>query len=256
MIVISKRGPFKKAEIFFDDEAALKAARSGEFDQVTIMSYNNLPLGDFKVKPKRTAIIDTSGPAESIVRTFNDTAQKHISRTMRYEGFKFGMSAYPFPDGVYQLYAEFERGRGRVAFAPSAFRECLAFFGYDGDSLSSAAFVYPTTPIVRARSFFSARRAVTDHESYKRVGYASKRVIYEVCRWAYENGRSGFDLGPVNETDEIKQGISNFKLSFNPRLVPEYTYARSSLVYRLAEIVMGSWRDVNSLILNLRKRSR
>jgi hypothetical protein len=239
MIIETRKGFLTDVQVLFDDERALERFRSGRFDRLMIMSYNQLPLSGFSVVTKKTGIIELDVPIEEVLKSFNDTAQKKISRTMRYEGFRFVSSEYPFPPEAYDLYCAFERAQRRTPFPSKAFSSCIAFLGYDGDQLVSGAFVYPTSPIVRARSFFSRRGDANDHEAYKRISYASNRVFFEVCKWGKETGRTGYDLGSINMTDDKKAGISNFKLSFNPRIAPEYTYVRSKPLYKLLEHVQG-----------------
>lgn len=252
MIIERRKGIVRDTLVLFEDTAVVGSIHKGFFDRMTLMRYSEVSIPAFLLtQKKQTAVIDLSGPIEGVLHSFNDTAQKKISRTMRYEGFRFEMSGYPFPPEVRELYVEFERGRGRVPFSVEAFRECLAFFVYDKDVLVSGAFVYPTSPVARARSFFSRRRIVQDHEVYKRVSYASNRVIFEICRWAKEKERNGFDLGPVNMLDEKKSGITNFKLSFNPRLMPEYTYVRSSFAYSVLEVSVGFLRRIQQLFMRV-----
>jgi hypothetical protein len=251
MVIEERRWWFRTLLVLFDDEAALVNATSKRGSHIEAMSYNDLTLPQFSLtQEKKAGIIDLSGSLDEVLASFNTTAQKKISRTMRYEGFRFEAYDWPFPPEGYELYAAFERERGNVPFPLIRLRSCRLFLGYDQNAPVSGAFVYPTIPIARARSFFSRRRSVSDHEAYKRVSLASNRIIFEICRWAKESDRSGFDLGSVNTTEESKAGITNFKLSFNPRLVPEYTYSYSSPFYTVLENAIAAMRRVRRSFLH------
>jgi len=235
MLIEEKKLFFKTAQVIFDDELALRCAQERKYDRLIILSHHALPLPYFEVVEKQGAVIDLTKNLEDVLASFNDTAQKKISRTMRYGGFRFVHYEYPFPPEVYRLYAQFERSKGRVPFSEGSFSSCVAFIGYDGGVAVSGAFVFPSIPILRARSFFSARLEEVDHDAYKRISYASNRIMYEVCVWGKEKGCSGFDISPVNSTDPEKSGISGFKLSFRPMSAKEYTYTRRSALYAFFE---------------------
>jgi lipid II:glycine glycyltransferase (peptidoglycan interpeptide bridge formation enzyme) len=44
--------------------------------------------------------------------------------------------------------------------------------------------------------------------------YASRALIWKVCKWGKAHGRSMLDLGGINYTDASKAGIREFKQSF------------------------------------------
>jgi len=123
-----------------------------------------------------------------------------------------------------------------------AFDQCVCILGYDHDVPVAGEFIHPTLPVVVTSALFSRRHLTDTHEEYKRVGYASNRIIFEGCVWTKEHGGTGFCLSSINLTDETKSGISNFELSFNPRIVPQYNYVRSKPLYRIFERLMGLTR--------------
>ena len=135
-----------------------------------------------------------------------------------------------------------------MPFPRATFEGCREVLVLYKNELLSGIFVFDSKPIARIRSIFSKRGTASDHSEYQRIGYASRRAMYEVCVWGSNSGRTGIDLASVNSMDESKRGISDFKMSFNPVIVPEYTYTYRSVLYAFFEALMRTSRDMRSTL--------
>lgn len=241
MIIRGKKLWFSTALVILSaDEARAIAGKREYFDFVQIIGHEQLDISGFSCKQKTTGIVDLTS-ADAVLAGFNKTTRNEIARTYRETGLSFGHHD-AITDAGYELYAAFERTAGRKPYARARLSGCMEFLGYDGGVLVSGMFVYPSEPIMRIRSIFSARRAATEHHSRQRIGYASRRLMFDVCTWGIEHGRTGLDLASLNFDNPKTRSISEFKSGFSPRIVPEYHYAYRSFPYRCAEYIMGAFR--------------
>ena len=73
---------------------------------------------------------------------------------------------------------------------------------------------------------FSKRLSTHDHELNKVISNASRRLVYEVCKWARAREYKFVGLGAVTTSTEQKANVAQFKMFFNPKIEIEYTYTK------------------------------
>ncbi|MBI5469852.1 hypothetical protein HY968_00820 [Candidatus Kaiserbacteria bacterium] len=234
MVIEKGLWPFKTAQIILDEKAAHAYMHKSGYGRIVILTHAKLDPHGFSLRQKETAIIDLDSLDEVRAR-FNKTARNEISRTERDPDFRFEVISGSMPDDAYQLYASSVEVREGKPHAQSTFDGMVFVLGYYRDELLSGLAIFPTRPVARIRSIFSRRFSVDDKDLYAKIGYASRRCMQEACKWGIENGRKGIDVGSVNRTDEQKSGMMMFKLSFGGRIVPEYTYTRTSALFSFFE---------------------
>ncbi|HUO50621.1 MAG TPA: hypothetical protein VMU25_03630 [Candidatus Paceibacterota bacterium] len=220
---------FKTAFVVLDERADSIDPRP--YSQLTIVSHSPLSIPHARLREKTTGIIDLKGSPEELLQTFSKTTRNEISRSIR-EGQIVRHSPHVTKEG-YALYRRFEKSIGRRPFARAATRGCEEILIYDGKRPIAGVFYYPSRPITRIRSIFSARKE--KNLSSTTVSWAARRSIYEVCCSEQSARSEGVDLASINLTDKAKKGISDFKLSFSPRITQEYMYVHSSPVYAFFE---------------------
>ncbi|MDP2947297.1 MAG: hypothetical protein Q8N88_04215 [Nanoarchaeota archaeon] len=73
------------------------------------------------------------------------------------------------------------------------------------------------------------------------ISIATRRLVYEVCKYGKEHNYKLFDLGsmPADLKDKKKAGIAAFKGSFGGTLEDEYTYTYKSKLYKFFEKLVG-----------------
>ena len=214
----------RSARVVLDDDVALSAARSGRYARLEIISHHNLDLPGFTIQFKQTGLIDLKGSLGEVLAKFNKTTRNEIARTMNDTRFCFRMFS-GLPKDIHVLYEEFERTLGHeTPFPKEALQGCISFGAYHDEKLIAGIYIFPSTPIARIRAIFSRR------SKGSKVSFASRRLVYEICRWGLENGRTAIDLARV-----VTNEGPNFKMSFNPRVVPEYVYRRTTGVYAFLE---------------------
>ena len=229
---------FKTLRVALDDEKLASALLKREHAYVTGISYTPDLAGEgVTVKTKKTPIIDTKVKTdEEFLAMANDTTRNEIRRT-----FKISELSFRLPDenrkGICRLYGEFEKAGGRSARAFSYFRESIFAGAYYGGKLMAAIICYDAKPYVRVYAIVSLRK--TEGEIRKYSSFATRRLVFELAKYAMGRGYDWLDLGSVNLKDQTKAGIDAFKLSFGARLVHEYTYTYKSKLFRYASAVFN-----------------
>jgi hypothetical protein len=163
-----------------------------------------------------TGIIETSSDP---LQSFSKTTRNEIRQVAH---VRVDISDTGATDKGYGLYRYFERGRGVRPEPRGNFKKCLEFLAYENGNAVSGVFVIPAAPVARIWHIFSDKA----HSKH------SRRVIYEACRWCMRTGRTGLDLAKVSG-EPNQGGINDFKLSFRPTIVPQYTYEHASRTYRM-----------------------
>ena len=232
MIIERKRPFLSSARIILDDELLGRAMREKDYAYITAISHNRFDLGaDVSVKPKKTIGIRLQGKTiDELLQSFNDTSRNEVRRT-------FGMSEIEVrvdtdPDAAYDLYMRFERAQGRTSQRKESFLQSKIWNAYLEGHLVSSIACYDAKPILRIRAIYSERMWKENKEKYQKIGFATKRLVYEICKYGVENGYALVDMGAANFTDPAKKGVTQFKSSFGGGVMDEYTYTYKSSLFR------------------------
>lgn len=235
MILRTKKFFFSKVLVILNSGEAKEVARERrKFDFIEIVSLERLELRDFKVREKTTGVIDLRRTEEELLASFGYESRHKIRKSEEVDGLRFVSEDSNF-DEAYAMYREFQKARGEKPYPRLRFKGSLLFSAYVRDRMISAVFVYPSQPCLRVNFIFSARYVENNKEIYRVISIASRRVIFEICRWGMRQARTGLDLASINMNDKAKSGLREFKTSFTPEIVPEYTYVYAGKRYRYFE---------------------
>ena len=241
MIFIKKRFIFNTVRIVLEDDKIDKYLDKKKYQKIVIISYKKLDLGkDFYVHHKLTPNIYLDKKLDDILANFNDTSRNETKRTFKNLDLKFISDDKNFKE-VYGVYKNFEYAQDRMPFSKGAMKDYIVFSAYYKGELISIILCFNSFPYLRARSICSKRLEIEDKEKYKVISNATRRLVYEICKYGKEHGYKLFDLGsmPVNLKDKKKEGIAKFKGAFGGKLEDEYTYAYKSKTYRTFEKLVG-----------------
>lgn len=237
MIILEKKFIFNTVRIILEDDKIDKYLDKKKYQKIIIFSYKKLDLGkDFSVFHKLTPNIYLDRDLDNIFSKFNETARNEIRRTFKNLDLKFIADDKNF-DEIYELYRSFERSQNRVPFYKNAMKDYLAFSAYYKGELISVILCFDSFPYIRARSICSKRLEIEDKEKYKVISNATRRLVYEICKYGKEHRYELLDLGsmPADLEDKKKLGIAHFKGSFGGKLEDEYMYTYKSKLYRIFE---------------------
>ncbi len=235
---------FKKVFVPNDSEAAREVARNRRrYSRVTVMSLEPLDMPDFDMSKDTTGIISLEPDIETVFSRFRKTVRNEISRTERDPDFSLKVSE-DITDEGYALLQQFFQARGMASFPRSTYQGCMEFLAYDKGEPVSGVLLYPSSPAPMIAAIFSNRRITQDDEAYKRIGYAGKRVMAEVCKWGSSNGMKAIDVASLHPDSTTIPGITEYKMAFAPTVVDRYVYSCSSPAYKFFESIMIRLRSI------------
>jgi len=206
-----------------------------EYSAIYLLSYDKKDLPDFSVKEKDTPIIYLNRTMDEIFKYFNHTARNEIRKTFdnKIPGLRFFSDDHDLVAN-YNLSAEFEKSQGRRPDNISDYRGCKIFSAYYYDELIANIICFDVGSILRAKAICSKRLKVDQPDKRRIISYAGRRLMYEVCQYGLKNNYSIYDLGSVNFA---KKNLAQYKMSFTPVTIKEYTYTyRSKWFNRLEKI--------------------
>lgn len=237
MIVLKRKFIFNMVTIVLEDDKIDKYLDKKKYQKIIIFSYKKLNLGqDFSVFHKLTPNIYLEQDLENIFSKFNETTRNEIRKTFKNPDLKFVSEDRNF-DEIYKLYRNFEYAQKRVPFSKGVMKDYLAFGAYYKNELISIILCFKSFPYLRIRSIYSKRLEIEDKEKYKVISNATRRLVYEICKYGKEHGYKLCDMGsmPADLEDKKKSGIAHFKGSFGGKLEDEYMYTYKSKLYKIFE---------------------
>jgi hypothetical protein len=237
MIFTDKKFIFNTVRIVMEDDKIDEYLNKKKYQKIVIITYNKLNLGkDFHVHHKLTPNIYLDCRIDEILGNFNSSTRNQINRTFKEFDLKFVSCDKNF-DKIYEIYKKFEYAQKRVPFSKKTMKCYLAFCAYYKQELISLILCFDSFPYLRARSICSRRLETENKEKYRIISIATRRLVYEICKYGKEHNYQLFDLGsmPADLNDPKKVGIAEFKSSFGAKLEDEYTYTYKSMVYKFFE---------------------
>jgi hypothetical protein len=234
MITIEKRWFFNTIRALFVNENLKEIIDKKKYSLISIISYQKLNIDDsFYKKQKKIVNIYLDCSMDDIFKRFNHSTQLEIKKTYKMDGFRFEMEDENL-SGTYNLYKEFEYAQGRIPWRLETFKNTKLFNAYYNDELISAIPCYDLHPYLQARAM-SSGRYTNDKEMQKIAGYATRRLILEICKYAKDKRYVFFGLGSINQSTAQKANVSQFKGFFGGRVEDEYHYTYKSGIYRMFE---------------------
>ncbi|MDD2785421.1 MAG: hypothetical protein PHS79_00840 [Patescibacteria group bacterium] len=240
MRLIKRKGPFKMIEMLLEELTVQEVAElKRQYQRISVLTHRSMDLPGFRLRQKKTPNIYVDLPLDEVFGRFRDTVRNEIRRTERMEGFAVKLPDYDY-ERAYSLYCDFEFSQSRAPISIDDFKEYQLACAYLNGRLLSVVSFYQSGDKIRVRSIFSSRLAVKDDpELYKAIGFATKRLIYEICKYAQSSGAKLVDLASINLTDPAKEPIARFKSGFGAKIEDEYQYIYVSNIMRWAEYFAG-----------------
>ncbi len=200
---------------------------ANDYSQVHFVSHNNLEIKGYYKLVEKTPIIDLKEQLDLIFKKFNKTTRNEINKAFLNKELIFESNSNNFDD-FYSLYTDFESKKRKFLKLKSLDtlkKNSKLFLAFLNDDPIAAVLCYDTGHILRANIICSKRMASDDKEYLKIISNASRRLVYEICKYGKTHGYELFDLGEVclNENDE-KYSITKYKLSFSDKLFNSIHY--------------------------------
>lgn len=193
-----------------------------DFDYSFIVAYEHFTDPDYHCTDKNACVIDLSKGAEASFANFNSTSRNEVRRSEKITELTFSMG---YEHCGFETYFDFhkncEHDRDWYPVPPDELKNSLLFSASFNGMLIAGMSCYTHGNLIRVGRIFSNKRSKKSEVLTNLVyGCASKRIVYEICKYAEVNGFSQLDLGGVDLQDPTKSGISQFKLSLGSKVIP------------------------------------
>ena len=189
-----------------------------EFDYSFVISYNNFIDEEYDIIKKESALIDLSKPIDMIFKNFKSTCRKHIRRTFNRQEFQVIKNIDEF-ESLYSFYKSCEMDRNWYPIPEDEIKNSHVMICKFNGIYCSGITAYSHKKKIRLGRLFSGRKSKINIEK-NFFSWALRRLVYEYCIYGQENGFETLDLGGIDLTDEKKEGITLFKKSFSPEIIP------------------------------------
>lgn len=207
------------------------------FDYSFIVSYSHFTDPDYHCIDKNACIIDLNDGAEAAFSRFNATSRNEVRRSEKITelGFHFGYDVVGF-DAYFEFHSNCEKDRNWFPVPPDELKNSLLFSASFNGMLIAGMSCYTHEQYIRVGRIYSNKRSKKSEILTNLVyGCASKRIVFEICKYAAANGFTQLDLGGVDLTDPSKSGISQFKLSLGSKVIPVKLARWSNSHFKLHE---------------------
>ena len=222
---------FRSLRVLYQGEILEKLLDKNKYDFITVISYRDLGLEKkgFELKRKKLANIRLDETVEEIFDGFARATRQEIAKTYKIQELDFRI-ADPNREKTYCLYQEFERAQGRKPWGKDTFLNVINFNAYFKEDLIASVPCYDVFPYLQVRAMFSKRMGIheKDKEFYKLIGSATRRLIFEICKYGKERNYKFVGLGSINYSTPQKANVANFKMFFGSKEGDEYTYIYKS----------------------------
>ena len=108
----------------------------------------------------------------------------------------------------------FENSQGRMPLLKRDILKSKIFSAYYNNHLITSMACMEDDNIMRLAQIASMRNSDVNNDLKKIISNASRRIMFEICKYCNEKNYQFFDLGIVNLNDKSKKGVVNFKMSF------------------------------------------
>ena len=238
MIIEKKFLFFRSVRILYEGENISSLLDRKRYDYAVVVSYEPLRLpANFRLSKKKAANIRLNGSSEEIFGRFSVSTRNEIHKTRKIDELEFKIADENFKDS-YDLYCRFEKEQSRAPWSVETYKNTILFNAYYKGEIIVSMPCFNLQPYLQIRSISSKRLEAHDAAAGKMIGYASRRLIYEICRYGKEKGYEFAGLGAVNYSTSQKTGVSDFKMFFAPEIGDEYTYTYESGLFRFLKILL------------------
>ena len=220
---------FRSLRVLHQQENLKELLDKNKYDYITVISYSDLGLEKegYILKHKNLANIALNGAIEDVLERFARRTKQEVLSTYKIPELEFKIADQDLKT-TYKLYKDFERAQGRKPWGRESFDGVINFNAYYKGELIASVPCYDVFPYLQVRAIFSKRMGESDRELYKLIGSATRRLIFEACKYGKERGYKFVGLGSVNYSTEQKANVANFKMFFGSELGDEYTYTYKS----------------------------
>lgn len=209
------------------------------FRCVFCYSYKKLDVSGWEERVQKTPIIDLSKNLEEIYAGFRRDTKAGIKKSEDIKGLRLKI---PDDDFVasYKFYKKIKLKDGVNPDIKSDFKNCLFFNAYSKGRLFVSMSFYNNGVSLRSKHTVSLRKEMGSDS--KVAAWATRRLVWEICKYAKSRGILKLDMGGVNFDDKEKSGLVDFKLSFGGEIKEIYSYRYETAIFGGARRLLKLFR--------------
>lgn len=191
-------------------------------DYSFIVSYGDFSDNDYQVTDKNSCMINLERDIEQVLAGFSPTSRNEVRRADKISELKFHSSLNDFDfDEYYKFHTSCEHDRDWFPVPPEELKQSLVFSATHNGLPIAGMSCYTHGNRIRVGRIYSNKRSKQSEILTNLVyGVASKRIVFEICKYGIANNFSTLDLGGVDLNTPEKSGITRFKLSLGGEVVP------------------------------------
>lgn len=197
-------------------------ALKNNFDYSFVVCYGSISDPDYEITKKNACLFDLTKGLDYVFSKFNATSRNEVRRSEKISELSFYSNINDFNfDEYYYFHQKCEHDRNWYPVPPEELKNSLIFTAtYNGMFISGMS-CYEHGERIRVGRIYSSKRSMqSDILNNVVYGCASKRIVYEICKYAIQKNFKTLDLGGIDVIDPLKAGITKFKLSLGGDLVP------------------------------------
>lgn len=215
-----------------------------KYSYVHIYSYKPASLAEFDIRTQKTSLIDLTQGEDKIFAGFQSSARQRVRKSEQIPGLEIKILDKNF-SGSYGFYKRAKQLDDAPPDIKREFEECVFFNAYLSGRMIVTMSFYDNGEIVRSKHIASLRKIVNS-EKQQTISNASRRLIWEACKWGGANGRKFLDLGGINFDDLAKAGVRAFKESFGGKVADVYIYKYETAAFsKLKKLLNFFGRNIN-----------
>lgn len=226
--------------ILIEDTASVNMSALKEDDYSFVVCYGAFDDEDYHTVAKNSCIIDLSKGLDECFSKFHPTSRNEVRRADKITELSFHQSINDFDfDTYYAFHTACEHDRNWFPVPPEELKQSIVFSAtYNGELIAGMS-CYAHENRIRVGRIFSNKRSKQSEVLTNLVyGVASKKIVYEICKYAASNNYISLDLGGVDLNDPTKAGITKFKLSLGGDVLPVTLARHTSSNFAEAEKVI------------------
>ena len=216
---------------FTNDE--IKSLSQG-LDYSFFASNERLPMNsELEIVEKQSAWVKILENQEDQILSFQPTCRNEVRRSLKSTEISIEINNTPI-DELFQFHKQCEMERNWFPIPPQELESSVVICVRYLDELIAGMTAYYYKDFLRVGRIFSSRKSIK-YKDLQQVVFssASRRVVYELTRWGFQNGFRYLDLGGITLEEESKSGITKFKLSFGSEIMPMYLGRRNDSNFNL-----------------------
>jgi lipid II:glycine glycyltransferase (peptidoglycan interpeptide bridge formation enzyme) len=191
-------------------------------DYSFVVSYGEFLDNEYEIIHKHSCIINLARDIGEVLAAFNPTSRNEVRRADKINGLTFHHSLNDFNfDTYYAFYKSCERDRNWYPVPEEELRQSLVFSAAYNGTLIAGMSCYSHGDRIRVGRIYSNKRSMlSDSLTNLIYGVASKRIVFEICKYGIAQQFTALDLGGVDLNTTEKSGITKFKLSMGGEVIP------------------------------------